>query len=217
MRILHPSAILYSLLCLWGCAQPNIPLDHPHSKSPRLYWAARDLYDHALGNHHFIAVFLDDPAPARQLGIETIRGGNGQFFTLGTYENEATHTLELRRNYWTDIKAIKESLEPELHLQWYSSDFDVELHPIPIPSDQSPELMLRRLVELSDRFEQNARIQKPKYTPEQQNCSAWVNTMLYLSGVPEQTRLELGEFSGIDWGEEEILSETLFSFAHTTP
>ncbi|KOR27884.1 hypothetical protein TI03_05955, partial [Achromatium sp. WMS1] len=34
------------------------------------------------------------------------------------------------------------------------------------------------------------------------NCATWVNSLLAVIGISEDDRIELGEFSGIDWGAE---------------
>jgi hypothetical protein len=42
------------------------------------------------------------------------------------------------------------------------------------------------------------------------NCQSFVNSLLKQSGVSEKERVNKGELSGIDWGEEETLPATLF-------
>lgn len=132
------------------------------------------------------------------------------FITLGAYEDEAQNTLELRRNYWTDVQAVREYLAPERYVSWYRRDFDLEIHEVNLPPGEAGRQMVRRILVLSDNFEQNARAERPEYTPEDRNCSAWVNTILKILGVPEEERERLGEFDGIDWGEEDLLEESLF-------
>ena len=42
-----------------------------------------------------------------------------------------------------------------------------------------------------------------EYTAVDDNCAAWVNCLLEAAGVPQSTRLQAGEFWGVDWGEED--------------
>ncbi len=192
------------------CGRARLQVASQTVEKASLFWSARDLQDYALGNHHFILIVFHDSGLARRLGVTVLQEDNLHFLTLGVYENEAMGTLELRRNYWTDVQAVREGHAPERHVHWYARDFDLESHRIKIPSGKTEEQMIRRLLGLADIFERNALSQKPKYTPEDNNCSAWVNKMLQLAGISEAERLELGEFDGIDWGEEDLLEDKLF-------
>ena len=43
------------------------------------------------------------------------------------------------------------------------------------------------------------------WTMSVENCAAWVNSILERVGIPKSEREHLGEFFGIDWGEEDLL------------
>jgi len=43
------------------------------------------------------------------------------------------------------------------------------------------------------------------------NCATVINTVFKLVGYPKNQRELLGEFSGIDWGEEKAIPDDLFA------
>ena len=48
------------------------------------------------------------------------------------------------------------------------------------------------------------------YSLIDENCAAWVNTMLKKAGISDEIREDLGEFWGIDWGEEDLIPDQFF-------
>ena len=43
-----------------------------------------------------------------------------------------------------------------------------------------------------------------------ENCAAWMNSMLERVGIPKSERDRLGEFFGVDWGEEDLIPSQYF-------
>ena len=48
------------------------------------------------------------------------------------------------------------------------------------------------------------------YSLVDENCAAWVNSMLERVGIPKSERDRLGEFFGVDWGEEDLSPSQYF-------
>jgi hypothetical protein len=61
-----------------------------------------------------------------------------------------------------------------------------------------------------ENFKNNIKDKPTKYDLWDLNCATWVNSLLKYAGVDENQREEKGEFSGIDWGEEDKGLESYF-------
>lgn len=168
-----------------------------------VYWAARDLDGPPWGNHQFILIFLDDNQSLMQTKTQTINGQ--KFATLGGHK--VSGKLVLIANQRADVRSVEEVLDPSTVSRW--SDFDLEKHKITPPSggDWSFAVEVERLAYNYDR---NATATPIDYALANENCSAWVNTLLKVAGIIESERIRLGEFRGIDWGEEDFLPEDYF-------
>lgn len=170
----------------------------------QVFWAARDLDASGLpGNHSFILVYLNQNESLIRTKAETESGY--KFATLGGHQLDGN--LIFVANQTADVQCVKEVLNPSLKGFW--SDFDMEENRINPPSGSGWSFAIK-LEELAYKYSINTASKPQKYTLMDFNCAAWANTMLKVAGVPLSERIKLGEFSGIDWGEEDLLDEKLF-------
>ena len=102
-------------------------------------------------------------------------------------------------------KAGRESLDPQTYPPGTWSDWDAEMHEIPTPSGMTDTEFIQKLQEAINDYNNNC-----PYNLFDENCAAWVNSMLEQVGIPEDLREELGEFFGVDWGEEDLIPEQYF-------
>ncbi|MCP4114522.1 MAG: hypothetical protein GY737_03815 [Desulfobacteraceae bacterium] len=171
----------------------------------KMYWACRDLASSPAGNHHFILIY-----PDMRFGLPPIpilEDNRTRFVTLGGFE--VHKNLEFVQNEPSDVKSVREHLNPKQYRRWYLPDLDLMIHQIHRPSG-SEKAFCETLVKQAINYRNNTKITPVTYSLSDNNCSAWVNTMLKIAGVNYYDRKSLGEFRGIDWGEEDLLDETLF-------
>lgn len=166
------------------------------------YLAARDLGTSPAGNHHFILILLPTKLRLHRMKAEI---ENGQcFVTIAA--DDISGSLLFCPNLRNDVQATKEMLCPA-RVGW-SPDFSLERHKIsPIGSPWNFALQLERMAYNYERNTANAKI---SYSLKSCNCASWTNTILKVAGVPKVEREKLTEFSGVDWGEENLLNEQLF-------
>jgi hypothetical protein len=168
-----------------------------------VYWAARDLDGVPWGNHQFILIFMDEKQSLLRTPAQTVKGQ--KFATLGGHQ--VGGKLVLIANQTADVRSVEEVLDPSTVSMW--ADFDLEKHKVKSPTggDWSFAFEVEKLAYI---FDKNAKAKPIDYALANENCSAWVNTLLKVAGVPLTDRQKLGEFSGIDWGEEDLLPEEYF-------
>jgi hypothetical protein len=169
----------------------------------QVFWAARDLDGMFAGNHSFILVYLNQNESLIRTKSESENGT--KFATLGGHQKDGN--LIFIPNQKADVDCVKEVLNPSLAGFW--SDFDMEENRINPPSGSGWSFAIK-LEELAYKYESNTASKIQEYGLLNFNCATWVNTLLKVAGVPQSERIKNGEFSGIDWGEEDLLDENLF-------
>lgn len=170
----------------------------------RVFWAARDLDGWAfVGNHSFVLIYLN--ATESLIRTKSESEGTTKFATLGGHVKDGN--LIFIPNQKADVQCVKESLNSSLK-GWFS-DYDMEQNAITPPTGSGWSFALK-LEELAYKYETNTKLKPQEYGLANFNCATWVNTMLKVAGVPQSERIKLGEFSGVDWGEEDLLDESLF-------
>lgn len=169
----------------------------------QVFWAARDLDGAPWGNHQFILIFLD--SGQSMVRTPTQSEGGQSFVTFGGHIKDGN--LVLIANQTADVASVKEVLNPATKTGW--SDFDMERKSIDAPSGGTWSFAIK-IEELAYKYEKNAAVNPVKYDLWDENCATWVNTLLKVAEVSETARRTAGEFSGIDWGEEDLLDESLF-------
>lgn len=170
----------------------------------KVFWCARDLNGVAWGNHHFILIYL---SPVYGLPPLTVLAEKGvRFVTLGGFKVGAN--LEFKANEASDVKSVREGLNPSKR-SWWRADYDIERHRVPSPLSSDQQFAVK-LVQQAQAYKVNTQTKPVKYSLANENCAAWVNTMFKVAGVKKAARTNHGEFFGIDWGEEDLIDESLF-------
>ena len=175
-----------------------------------VYWCARDLDDSPIGNHHFILLVCPDATALfnESPKEENTPDGMVHFYTVGAFKGSPGIPDLLKRivNQATDVKAVREYVDPDEHTSPLKPDLDLEVHEVSPPSG-SLDSFRGIVIELSNNFESKGDIQ---YSLIDENCAAWINTLFKVAGVSDADREEAGEFFGIDWGEEDLSPEDFF-------
>lgn len=179
--------------------------------STEVFWAARDLDTYAtpVGNHHFILIML---SPGHSVSVAAKTEGSKRFVTLGGFKKQVGGKSRLiyEANNAADVTSVREVIDPGQHTSIWKPDYDMESHKVSPPGKLSGIGFADRCVQLARTYAFNEKLRPVEYTLANQNCSAWVNCLLKAAGVPRATRLKAGEFSGVDWGEEDQLPKYLF-------
>ena len=169
----------------------------------KVFWCARDLDGVPVGNHQFILIQVDPIYGLPPFSIKEEKGV--RFATLAAYN--VGGNLEFRDNHPTDEQAVREFINPKK--RGLLSDYDLEKHRVPSPLS-SDQQFAETLVKQALAFKVKTQSKKIQYNLSDENCSTWINTMLKVAGVSLANRQKHGEFSGIDWGEEDLLDESYF-------
>ncbi len=169
----------------------------------KVYWASRDLSSFVWGNHQFLLVFLGKNESMQK--IKTQEESGTRFVTIAGHQPNGN--LVYVPNEPSDVASVKETLNKKLKGNFY--DYDLEKHLLTAPNGNAWSFALE-LEALAEKYVVNTTTSPVKYSLTNRNCSTWVNTMLKIAGVSASARLTAGEFSGIDWGEEDLLDESLF-------
>lgn len=172
-----------------------------------VYWAARDLDGPPVGNHHFVLITFDESVAFPPIPTQMEKGQ--RFITLAAVKSaDGKGNLVFAANQRADVTSVREFINPDEHVSWYKADFDMEQHEVtPVGNALT---FAQRLVQLAQVFDRNSKTSPIPYSLRDENCAAFVNTLLKLAGVPATQRLDLGEFSGVDWGEEDTVPDRLF-------
>lgn len=176
-----------------------------------VYWCARDLEKSPIGNHHFILLVFPDATerfsgePSKQ---EDTPDGTTYFYTIGAFKGADgfPDLLKMIVNQETDVKAVREYVDPDEHTSPLTPDYDLEPHQVTSPLGSS-ENFIMTVVQLATNYKTKGDIQ---YSAIDENCAAWVNTLFKVAGLSDTAREELGEFLGVDWGEEDLIPEDFF-------
>jgi len=169
-----------------------------------VYWSARDLDSSPFGNHHFILILIGGYYGLPPL--VTKEEGAIRFVTMGGFK--VGKNLEYQPNNGSDVYSVRELLNPKKNRSNWQ-DYDLERNKITAPGGNGLAFA-EKLVQLAQNYKINSAIKPVSYNLSDYNCSCWVNTMFKVAGVTKEVREKAGEFSGIDWGEEDLLDEDLF-------
>lgn len=188
-----------------------------------VYWSARDMGPSPIGNHHFFTFVYEneeqsqriaDRGLAETFSEENDKGVRIYFATLGVSKDKKTEGIVIESSPKLDRKAIKE-ISKKKNTGFFSYDLDFQGHRIP-PELASPALLSNEelMMAISDRatnFNNHFNIGDiVKYSLEDENCACTVNSIMKVLGYSEKVRKELGEFWGVDWGEEDLIPDRYF-------
>lgn len=187
-----------------------------------VYWCARDLDWGKPGNHHFILIMFENESVAQKvknqhdLGFQTEEKGHKKFYfcTLGGFAGDEGKT-QVGINNPTDILSVREWLDPNEHTSFFYPDCDIERHKMDPASrnklDDKDTPNVQTLVKrIADAAHYYSLQELEDYDLWDKNCATWVNSLMRAIGYPQAYRIEKGEFSGIDWGEEDLLPVSSF-------
>lgn len=191
-----------------------------------VYWSARDLDSSPLGNHHFITVVWQSLAQAEAfesflgLGFSSTANEAGlvvHFTTFGVQTDDGTASgrIKIEFNYASDIQAVNEVVNPDAYTSWYTWDFDYEGHLVPYALSgvdyASLQSFMKAVVKGAQNFNAHydAGVTLP-YSLVDTNCATLVNSQLSALGYSPALRETLGEFFGVDWGEEDLVGAEYF-------
>ncbi len=167
----------------------------------KVYWCARDLANSPVGNHHFLAFIPDNPNDFTGKTVDT--GSGSQGWTNGGQPKDGK--LVSAPNEDNDLQSVRELRDPQNYPPGTFSDWDGEMHEIPTPRGMTDTQFINALQKAIDEYQNNC-----PYSLVDENCAAWVNSMLERVGIPKSERERLGEFFGVDWGEEDLIPSQYF-------
>lgn len=185
----------------------SFPLFLGTTVAAEVYWATRDLEESPVGNHHLILVVPDNPNELLIQEYLVDLGGGKKGFTLAAFEKYGR--LQFESNNDTDLQSVREHFDPEKFVTWLP-DYDLEKNKVGPPNGMTDAAFIELQVQLARNYETNEAQNNVLYGTLDQNCATWVNTLFKVAGVGEHEREEAGEFFGWDWGEEDLLDESLF-------
>ncbi len=161
-----------------------------------VYWAASDVSEAA--NHHFIAVEFSGSAPAWD-EIQTLDNGSDALLVAG-YSTLGGWLVGEYDNA-DDLQAAND---------WFAgaaSEFDPEFHAVPIPSGLTFDTFSTLLYELTSIYDNLA-----PYHASSANSATFVNTVMAKAGVSDAQRSLLGDFDGVDVGQDGLLPPGHFRY-----
>lgn len=188
-----------------------------------IYWSSRDMSSSPVGNHHFITFVYESEEQAARIAAlgfpvtfseENDKGIRIYFATMGVGKDNGTKGIVIETSPKYDRVSIKE-ISKEDNTHWYSSDYDFQGHRIPpelaSPAFGSHEDLMAAITERYKNF--NAHFNAGDVVPYSlvdENCACITNSLLKVLGYSASLRRELGEFQGVDWGEEDLVDEHYF-------
>lgn len=126
------------------------------------------------------------------------------FYSIQVDENKNRRVMTAD-NYAAFIPHRAELRDPQNYPPGTFSDWDGEMHEIPTPQGMTDTQFINALQKAIDEYQNNC-----LYSLVDENCAAWVNSMLERVGIPKSERDRLGEFFGVDWGEEDLIPSQYF-------
>jgi hypothetical protein len=193
-----------------------------------VYWSARDIDIDLLpvGNHHFFTFIYESEEQAikfaKKWTIEYFSEENDNdlivYYTNMGVGETPEEKMVINFNIKSDKKSIHEIAKEE-NTNAFSHDSDFQGHRIPynpynlstLPTCASQEelmtAVLTRVFNFNDHVNGGDGI---KYSFLDENCSCMVNSILEILGYSSKVRQELGEFWGIDCGEEDTIPRDYF-------
>ena len=174
----------------------NIAVDYLGAK---VFWCARDLAGVPWGNHHFLTFIPDNPQDFNPTSMKDL--GNGDLgWTNGGHKDSTTGNLVTLLNEQNEVAAIRELRDPTNYPPDFWSDWDAEMHEITTPNGLTDTQFINLIINEIGRYNNQC-----PFSLIDENCAAWVNTILQHIGISDTDREILGEFNGMDWGEEDII------------
>jgi hypothetical protein len=194
-----------------------------------VYWCSRDMAPGPIGNHHFFIFVYQDEAEARRvtqrwqrwnIGYHRETNDDGQnifFTTMGVGEDD-NGNIVFNFNPESDLWAVNEIVK-EANTDALSPDWDLQgsyiSHLDSMTNFPSYEALMNAILERIFNFKEQSEIGNVVgYDITDENCAAGLNSILACLGFPADYRETMGEFWGVDWGEEDIIPATYFTMTY---
>lgn len=176
-----------------------------------IYWCARDLDTNLTpaGNHHFLLIVGDKDMPAYPNSSINKKDNNFFFTASAGAENGGNPNnwgrLYMHINESADIKSVNEAIGGTV---WHKPDYDIEYHKIEELSERDFPQLISYLKNYH--VNQDSHLVR-NYDITSSNCSTWMNSLMKAMGISDNKRENYGEFTGIDWGEEDLINTDYFT------
>lgn len=191
-----------------------------------VYWSARDMDSSPVGNHHFITLVYESAAQCSSIcgtygiGYKSYANQKGltvYYSTIGGFTDDGTLSGDIMEvfNEGSDCSAVKEQVNPKKYIYWYKPDYDYEAHRVlpslALPAYGSTDAWIRAVIQKAQNFNAHyAAGLTVTYVLDDSNCACMVNSLFNALGVSAANRETLGEMSGVDWGEEDLIPASWF-------
>jgi len=195
-----------------------------------VYWASRDMDPGPVGNHHFFIFIYRDEAEAQRISSrwkgwdigyrrEVNDAGLAVYFSTVGVGQDSDEQIIFRFNPESDIWAVHEIAREE-NTEALTVDRDlqaVRLSPLEAAEPYATtEAFINAVLERIFNFNKHHRMGNTvTYAILDENCAAGVNSVLASLGFSSSYREAMGEFDGVDWGEEDIIDQSLFVMNYT--
>jgi hypothetical protein len=173
-----------------------------------VYWAARNIGPLPIANHHFIVLVtskdtvFNDTLPFE---IETSTWRTNYFFIVAGFKLGGDENLQAVLNPKNDVLSFRQLYYPENYTN--ITDFQFEMKRVVPPNNMNDTEFVNFIFQLTKNYADNG---GTKYDLRDDNCATWVNTVMWIAGITDTHRMELGQFCGIDWGQQKLLDPYLF-------
>lgn len=177
--------------------------------SATVNWMGRNLADprNPFGNHHYILILADSGLLSTWMPVLEYKGS--RFLTLGGFS--VGGNMVFNANNEADVASAKDLLDNTPIWDLLNPfDWGTQKHYVRPPSG-SDFLFANAVIQLADNYRKNTAVNPLPYTVYDDNCAAWVNTLLKVAGVSKSERTKLGQFWGIDWAERLEIPNSLFN------
>lgn len=195
-----------------------------------VYWSARDMDSSPIGNHHFITIIYasaaqrDSICATYGIGYKAYTNQKGllvSYTTIGGFTDNGSMSgnIVLTFNETADYTSVKEQINPNKYIYWYKPDYDFEGHRVPTtclsPAPVSIEAEMKAVIQKAKNFNAHwAAGTRVAYCLYDENCACMVGSLFNSLGMSSADRETLGEMSGVDWGEEDLISVAYFDTAY---
>ena len=172
-------------------------------------WCVRDLASSPLGNHAFLLLRPDNMQDFPLSQFPSVGGSPGR--TCAAFKQNGN--LVNQNNNFNDVASIEELNGTSNN----GAGWDAECHTIPTPSGMTDSEFINLILFAAQNYQANTATTPVTCnlgivgTGPGCNRATWVNSVLAASGIDEPTRNRLGEFKGIDWGEENLIPISFFA------
>jgi hypothetical protein len=194
-----------------------------------VYWCSRDMDPGFLGNHHFFTFIYTSEEQAKRVTSKWKRWkisyhreendkGLWVYFTTMGVGKDSDDNIKWSFNPDSDIWSIYE-IAKNSNTSAFTVDRDFQGHLVEYAKSSNnyateEELMygiLQALFNYKENYEAGNRVE---YSLLDENCACGVNSVLRYLKFSASDRESWGEFWGVDWGEEDLISEDYFRVSY---